>query len=305
MSSSLAEQLKLNFPISGFTKRFKLANGRVIWRRAIVWSRSSIPSEKTPDLNVEFHVLEPLAIPVMVGREFLKRMDFLTTHLDRLVRSPYPYGVSSSLPQILHLSTPRQRLHCFIASIPAEANIDTGATINLASPEFAARSGLQIESTDQQRQSVQLADRSIISISGCIHARFNPFDQPSTKTLLPQAHIETFYVLEGLTSDVLIGRELLLEMYAFTGPDEQNNVFFNKERRDVHDDLAVIAWMEEWRTTSGLHSCQQKSRKCFLTHHTLSFLHLLTDLEIVEVKHSTFWCDGIVHHLNERERPPM
>ena len=241
----------------------------------------------------------------MVGREFLKKMDILTTHRHRLLCPLYPRGVSSSLPQILHLSAPRQRLHCFIASIPAEANIDTGATINLASPEFAARSGLQIEPADQQHQFVQLADGSITSINGCIFARFNPFDQPSSKGLLPKAHMKTFYILEGLTSDVLIGRELLHEMYAFTGLDDQTNVFFNKERQDVHDDLAVISWMEEWRTTSGLHSCQQKSRKCFPTHHPLSFLHLSIDLEIVKVKNSTFWCDGIVHHLNERERPPM
>ncbi|CAG2006479.1 unnamed protein product, partial [Fusarium graminearum] len=138
-----------------------------------------------------------------------------------------------------------------------EANADTGAEIDLASPEFAARSEFSIEPTDQQHQFVQLADGSIASISGCFRARFNPSEKPSTETLRPRAHMKTFHILDGLTSDILLSRHQIFEIYAFV---EQANAFSEMERPDLHADPHLIAWLNRWRSKSGSRPIQYTSK---------------------------------------------
>ncbi|KAL3602924.1 hypothetical protein FPOAC2_07241 [Fusarium poae] len=272
MSASVAEQLKLNVKDRCFYMFLgniaQLANGHVLTYDKTTSTRFSFPTKGALNLSIEFHVVENLATSVIVGRAFLTKTGTLTTHLDRLVRSPRPFATTLSPPRILHLKKPRRVLRCFINSTPAGANVDTRVDINLASPEFAARCGLRIEPTDQQHQSVQLADGSMASISGCFCARFNAFDKPATKTVRPAAHMQMFYILEGLTSDVLLGRHLLHEMYNFVDQVDQTNIFFDMKRQDLHDDLNVIAWIDAWRNTLALHSD----------------VH-----DYLNVKHSAFW----------------
>ncbi|GKU15840.1 unnamed protein product, partial [Fusarium langsethiae] len=258
MSASVAEQLKLKVTDRCFYMFLgniaQLANGDVLTYERTTSTRFSFPSEEALDLLIEFNVVENLATSVIVGRAFLTKTGTLTTHLDRLVRSPRPFATTLSPPRILHLKKPRRVLRCFINGTPAGANVDTRVDINLASPEFAARCGLRIEPTDQQHQFVQLADGSLTSISGCFCAKFNAFDKPSARDLRPVAHMQMFYILDGLTSDVLLGRQLLHEMYNFVDQVNQTNIFFDMKRQDLHDDLDVIAWIDGWRNTFALHS---------------------------------------------------
>ncbi|CZS82925.1 unnamed protein product [Fusarium graminearum] len=187
---------------------------------------------------------------------FLDITRTLTAHLHRLIRSSRPCEVALCPPRILNLNPPRHTLQCFINSTQVEANADTGAEIDLASPEFAARSEFSIEPTDQQHQFVQLADGSIASISGCFRARFNPSEKPSTETLRPRAHMKTFHILDGLTSDILLSRHQIFEIYAFV---EQANAFSEMERPDLHADLHLIAWLNRWRSKSGSRPIQYTS----------------------------------------------
>ncbi|XEV01722.1 hypothetical protein FSHL1_007009 [Fusarium sambucinum] len=289
MSASVVKHLKLNvgncFSCECMSNKYKLANGRVITCKGIVWTFFSFPSEEALDLPIKFHILEPLAMSVTVGGKFLHKTRTFTTHLNRLVRSPRPYKTTLYPQRILHIEAPRRVLQCFISGTPGEANVDVGVEINLASPEFAARSGLSIEPTDQQHQFVQLADGSMATISGCFRARFNPLDKPTSKTLRTGPRMQNFYILDGLTSDVLLGRQLLLEMYVFIDQRDQTNAFFDMKRQDLHDDLNAIAWIDSWRNAYHLHP---------VTHQSL-----------IDVKHSTFWSNVKMDVGTKRDRPPQ
>ncbi|KAH6994572.1 hypothetical protein EDB82DRAFT_197763 [Fusarium venenatum] len=308
MSASVVKQLRLNvqdcFLCKCMGNKFKMANGRVITCKGLVWTCFAFPSEEALNLPIGFHVLEPLATSIVIGRKFLNKTSTLTTHLNRFVHSPRPFWNALSTSRILHLKAPSRTLQCSINSTLVGANVDTRAEMNLASPEFAARSGVRIKPADQQHQFVQLADGSITSIIGSFRARFNPFDKPSNKTLRLGPRMQKFYILDGLTSDVLLGRQLLLEMYAFVNQVNQSNTFFDMKRPSLHDDLNVIAWIEEWRGMFGWHPVERDYRE-FSLPLPLQFLFLccLSNIKVVDVKHSTFWFNVETDVLNERDRP--
>ncbi|GKU06632.1 hypothetical protein FLAG1_09513 [Fusarium langsethiae] len=235
---------------------FTLANGRVIHSKGKVATHFAFPFEEMPPLPIEFHLLESLNPSIVVGKAFLDATETLTTYLDRLVRTRQTFGVTPFPPRILHLSPPRRILWCFINSTAVRANADTGAEMNLASPEFAACSGSRIEPADRQHQFVQLADGSITPISGFFRARFNPFQKPLPESLRPRAHMKTFYILKGLTSDVLLGRHLLFEIHAFV---EQANAFLDIDCQDLSVHLNLIAWLNRWRSRSNSESAKHAS----------------------------------------------
>ncbi|KAM0553147.1 hypothetical protein ACHAPJ_007434 [Fusarium lateritium] len=261
MSAQIAKQLGLGFEGDPPHDIFKLANGRAILCKGKVSTCFVFPFEDTPALPIVFHILEPLAASAIIGRAFLDATDTLTTHINRLVRTSHPFGMPLSPPRILHLSSPRRTLQCYINSTPVRANADTGAEMNLASSEFVARAGLRPQLPDHRHQYVQLADGSIVPISGCFRARFNPSEKPSPETMRPRAHMKTFYVLDGLTTDVLLGRDLLFEIYAFV---EQANAFIEIKCPDLYADLNLIAWLERWRSGSSSHSVSRTSCEFFL-----------------------------------------
>ncbi|KAK6713065.1 hypothetical protein SNK05_007519 [Fusarium graminearum] len=68
--------------------------------------------------------------------------------------------------------------------------------------------------------------------------------------------MKTFHILDGLTSDILLSRHQIFEIYAFV---EQANAFSEMERPDLHADLHLIAWLNRWRSKSGSRPIQHTS----------------------------------------------
>lgn len=221
---------------------FQLANGRSIESSGIASTSCSFSKDlnNQSGISILFNVFPKLAVPVIIGRVFLQTTETLTKFKDRLDISTCRSRLV--LPRILHLNHPQQRLRCYLNVNLAYANADTGAEMNLASPEFAVQRGFQIKKPDPEHQEVLLADGSRAPISGKFTARFNTFDRPSRDVLRPRAHEKTFYILEGLTTDVLVGEDLLFEISAFS---DQQNSFVDLDSMGIFSDLNVVVWLSK------------------------------------------------------------
>ncbi|KAF1949991.1 hypothetical protein CC80DRAFT_539850 [Byssothecium circinans] len=217
---------------------FQPANGRSIKSSGIASTTCFFGKglNKQPKTSIFFNVFPKLAVPVLIGRVFLQATETLTKHIDRLEVSHCPPSV---LPRILHLNRPQQRLRCYLNVNLAYANADTGAEMNLASPEFAAQRGFQIEKPDAEHQEVELADGSRAPISGQFRARFDTFDRPSRDGLRPRPHEVYFYILDNLTTDVLLCGDLLFEISAFS---DQQNSFVDLDCLGIFSDLNLVKW---------------------------------------------------------------
>lgn len=132
---------------------FQLANGRFIQSSGIASATCSFRKglNKQSGTAIFFNVFPELAVPVIIGRAFLQATETLTRHIDRLDISIHQRPPSVP-PRILHLNHPVQRLRCYLNVNLVYANADTGAEMNLVSPEFAAQRGFQIEKPDAQHR---------------------------------------------------------------------------------------------------------------------------------------------------------
>jgi hypothetical protein len=97
-----------------------------------------------------------------MGRKFLEDTDTLTQHQYRLVDRPPRIG----LRRIMHLTRPKRRMRCYIDSELIEANPDTGAEMELVSPDFVRSKGCTIEAPDPECEEVQFVDGSIARTQG-------------------------------------------------------------------------------------------------------------------------------------------
>jgi hypothetical protein len=113
--------------------------------------------------------------------------------------------------------------------------------MNLISPAFAAQRGFSINKPHLEHQEVILADGSRAPISGKLQTRFYILDRPLKKfSSHLRAAEKDFYVLDGLTTDVLLGNDLLFEISAFS---EHQNFFVDLSRLGISSDLNLVAWL--------------------------------------------------------------
>ena len=241
ISSTFAKGIGLYIETSASSPvSFQLANGRSIKSSGIALATCSFGKDlnKESETSILFNVFSKLAVPVVIGRAFLQATETLTKHSDRLDISIHRSPLV--LPRILHLNRPQQRLRCYLNVNLAYANADTGAEMNLVSPGFAAQRGFQIEEPDAEHQEVVLADGSRAPISGQFRARFDTFDRPSREVLRPRAHEKYFYILDGLTTDVLLCEDLLFEISAFS---DQQNSFVDLDCLGIFSDLNLVTWL--------------------------------------------------------------
>jgi len=249
MSLEAAQILGLEPDGSVPVSDFRLANGRVIHSSGRVSTECSFPGENSEPLPIHFDVIRGLIAGVVLGRQFLEMTETLTKHATRRLRTrPRPH---TRPPLILHLDPPRRALRCYLNELLISANADTGAEMNLASAIFAARAGFALHQPPPERQSVMLADGSLAAISGFFRARFNPLEKPAPETLRPRSHVKTFYVLDGLTSDVLLGRNILFEIQAFTQQAKSFIAYSNVGLQSLGTDLQIIEWLRNKNPKPG------------------------------------------------------
>ncbi|KAK3334206.1 hypothetical protein B0T19DRAFT_383414 [Cercophora scortea] len=211
------------------TKQFELANGRLVEAVGEVVVSCSFgagnPHENSQALQCLFFVFSSLAVPIIMGLEFLSETETHTKHRDRLVEQTIPSAQALSVNSV---GRPGRNLVCQLGSYVGLASADTGSDLDLVSPQFASTRAFQMESAVHQ---IQFADGSFGLTSGIIRAQFSVGSLCEIKGFVASGETadREFYVLQNLTSDIIVGQETL-EMF---------DVFRNHADSLIPDPLAL------------------------------------------------------------------
>jgi predicted aspartyl protease len=180
-----------------------------------------------------FWVFSKLAEPLVVGRNFLESTGTLTGFRHRLQKMIAPQGVAL---RILHLELPRWRINSTINDEMVLANPDTGSDLDLMSLAYVQHRGFKIQEVEPKYQFVEFADGSQKKLSGTVLVRFNIGSSNDEEA---PRH---FYVLEGLTSDVLLGNNTLEDFDAF---NTYRGELVDLEEYDNDTDFHLIRWVQK------------------------------------------------------------
>ena len=112
-----------------------------------------------------------------------------------------------------------------------------------------------MEALEEGEEWVQFADGSTAKLLGKTHVDLDFYDGCDRFPTGYKSHSRTFYLLDGLSSDVLLGEEVLYNMHVFTehedafldSDDCRSNIemnlitWFDKRSRQISDTLAVLS----------------------------------------------------------------
>ncbi|KIW94161.1 uncharacterized protein Z519_05477 [Cladophialophora bantiana CBS 173.52] len=130
----------------------------------------------------------------------------------------------------------RQRLNCRIGDQLVQTVPDTGSDLDLMSLTYAKQSGFLIRKLDRGSQLVRFGDGSTKHLSGKVLAKFSIGSQTGMQKM------HEFYVLEGLTSDVLLGGSTLDKFDVF---NRHKNDLFELPDLDQFCDFNYIRWVQK------------------------------------------------------------
>ncbi|KAI0439364.1 hypothetical protein F4803DRAFT_554140 [Xylaria telfairii] len=196
-------------------RRFSLANGKVTEAIGQVTSQCSFGAGSPSDISILdciFHVFKSLAVPVIIGMEFLEQTETLSKHRDRLVEQLVP---SMQALRVNSIGRPRRNLICRLDTYVGCANADTGSDLDLVSLEFARSRAFNIEPAYEQ---LEFADCTVGYTSGVITASFSVGNVSGVEGFLPRGNVVDleFYVLEDLNADILVGQDTIDNLDIFS-----------------------------------------------------------------------------------------
>ncbi|KAJ4183957.1 hypothetical protein NW755_009498 [Fusarium falciforme] len=197
--------LKTEQTSSDEPRQFTVANGKIVTAVGQVSTRcrfaAGAPSDIT-SLECIFHVFNTLAVPLIMGVDFLQQTETLSKHRDRLVEQVVPAMQSLRVNSI---GRPKRSLVCRLDTYVGCATVDTGSDLDLVSPSFAKARAYKIEPAYEQ---VEFADCSVGCTSGVIKTSlvvgnvnslgFHPRGEPIELEL---------HVLDDLNADILVGQD--------------------------------------------------------------------------------------------------
>jgi hypothetical protein len=218
-------------------KSFEKGDGKIfksIGRTTVDCSFWKEPGRK---MRCVVYVFEKLITPLIMGRKFLESTETLTRHQNRLVDRPPRAGFC----RVMHLSRPKKRIRCYIDSELVNANPDTGAEMELVSPEFVKMKGYTVMAPDAEHEEVQFIDGSTARTQGQVTMRFEAYGDALQEAVPTKARYRKFYVLDGLTTDVLLGEDLLYGIKAFT---EHASSFVDVDDLGQPLGLKGIVWLD-------------------------------------------------------------
>ena len=187
-------------------KEFRIANGRSVWALGRITVNCTFAKDCTVELRCVFYVFQTLTSALIMGMPFLGGTQTLIKHQHRL----QPRTIPSYRPvQISSLNSPRKRLYCLVDSQPRLANADTGSEIDVMSLDYALKRGFSMTAVGLSSSTVQFADGSTSELVGKVRVLIvlGTPEGPRVTT--------TFYVLDGLTCDILFGEDFLDKTTAF------------------------------------------------------------------------------------------
>ncbi|TGJ81554.1 hypothetical protein E0Z10_g7192 [Xylaria hypoxylon] len=193
-------------------RRFSLANGKITEAIGQVTAQCSFSAGSPSDISIFdcfFHVFKSLAVPVIIGMEFLEQTETLSKHRDRLVEQLVP---SMQALRVNSVGRPRRNLICSLNTYVGCASADTGSDLDLVSLRFARYGAFNIKPAHEQ---LEFADCSVGHTSGVIKVSFCVGD---VEGFLPCGNIVRleFYVLEDLNVDILLGQDTVDVLNVFS-----------------------------------------------------------------------------------------
>ncbi|KAJ5988572.1 putative P-type calcium ATPase [Penicillium waksmanii] len=282
---------------------FRLANGRMVKSCGIVRIPLSFAkgNKKPFKRPISFTVFYALAVPMILGREFLKDTETLSRYTNRLKRTTTT--LSSSIPRIMHLNVAKERMLCYVNGVPVYANADTGAEMNLASPEWAKRHGAVISKPDPGYEEVMLADRSCARILGQFNARFQVHDEskPRGKSR-SRVSTRTFFILGGLTSEILLCQDLLFDVRAFK-ERKKSFVLCNAPTSGSFLDVNFVTWLSKReKRFLGFFKAHKEPNKIAAAVQSEAEFRLKLDDDDAREQHIHKHAKLAVYHFQEPER---
>ena len=216
------------------TEAFTLGNGKRVESIGMVRILCTFAKDRYADMWCCFNVFKELVVPLIMGAGFLRQTETLTRYRSRLRERPNQEHV---IPRSLQVDNAKERLMCFLNHEPVMANADTGSEMNLISSAYACKVAPDAVQQLESQREVQFADGSTACLAGVTAVKFS-------LTTNSHAFEMWFYVLDGLTCDVLLGEETLDEVDAFD-PDRMLVIPANDTKNDISRiDLNTIVWLE-------------------------------------------------------------
>ena len=189
----------------------------------------SLPEDPSKNWVCSFAVLKSCPIPLVVSDSFLRVTETLTKFQHRLKRI---FNTTQKYWRVMYMDIPRRQLACSIDGISGFANADTGSEIDIVSLKYAQTRGWDIKKLKSDEGYVQLSDGSIVKLAGYVKTRL---DVGTTSSL------QTFYVLEGLECDVLLGDGTLQELDVF----KQHESLFEDLQQSKVGIFHFIKWLQK------------------------------------------------------------
>ena len=207
IARDLVLQLRLDFDTSPqHQKQFRIANGKYVKALGRIQVEVAFAKDRSTALYCAFYIFEHLVSPLIMGMEFLNKTETLIKNKHRLETLVSP---TSGPIQMCSLNSPRCRLFCQ-ANLEANlANADTGSEADLMSLAYVIKRGFHMTAIDTYSSMVRFADGSTAVLAGKVDVQIviGTKEGPSLLT--------SFFVLEGLTCEVLFGEDFLYELNAF------------------------------------------------------------------------------------------
>lgn len=189
----------------------------------------SFPDDPSKKSWQTFAVVKNCAATLVIGDPFLRMTETLTKFRYRLKK------VTRTIKQcwrLCYMDVSHRQLSCSIDGDSVFANADTGSEIDLVSLEYANRRSWRLEKLGPDDGYVELADGSIAKLAGYVDAWLDVGGKSSQKT---------FYVLDRLRCDVLLGDETLHSLDAF---NQHEGLFVDRDVINGYSEFHAIKWKE-------------------------------------------------------------
>lgn len=120
-----------------------LANGRIVSAVGQVRLKCAFSQGRpaTAPIECDFCVVQTLAVPMIMGIEFLNATETLTNHRDRLIEE---FAPSLRAFRIRSVDRPKRNVICRVGKHVGCLTADTGSDLDLVSLDFAASGALEV-----------------------------------------------------------------------------------------------------------------------------------------------------------------
>ncbi|KAH6889367.1 hypothetical protein B0T10DRAFT_487861 [Thelonectria olida] len=198
-------------------RKFCLANGKVVEAIGQVPMRfsfvagSSRSSVEPSFFDCVFQVFASLAVPAIIGMEFLHMTETLSKHTDRLVEE-YVSGMQSL--RVSSIGTPKRNVICRLGTHIGCATADTGSDLDLISPDFAKSRAFEVHPAYER---LEFADGSTGWTSGMISSSLSIGNIDDARGFQRRGWSipRSLYVLENLNADIILGQDTIKELDIF------------------------------------------------------------------------------------------